>query len=72
VVFTDPRQIVDRDALSHLLENFSDPDIGCVSGNLLLGSVSSEMPRRGLGLYWGLDKKMWELESTSCPGMGHK
>jgi cellulose synthase/poly-beta-1,6-N-acetylglucosamine synthase-like glycosyltransferase len=36
VVFTDARQTFARDALRHLVEPFADPQVGAVSGELLL------------------------------------
>ncbi len=37
VMFTDARQEVEPGALRLLLENFADPQVGCVSGELMLG-----------------------------------
>lgn len=37
VVFTDARQEIEPCALRMLLENFADPQVGCVSGELMLG-----------------------------------
>jgi poly-beta-1,6-N-acetyl-D-glucosamine synthase len=70
VVFTDARQLIDPGAINLLLENFADPDVGCVSGDLMLGDPGSSRAPRGLGLYWGLEKKLWELESASGSAVG--
>ncbi len=37
VVFTDARQQIEPDAIRVLVENFADPEIGCASGELMLG-----------------------------------
>src|SRR5215831_17269362 len=36
VVFADSRQSFDRNAVRRLVENFADPDVGAVSGELVL------------------------------------
>ncbi len=70
VIFTDARQVVEANAVRYLLENFADPSVGCVTGDLLLGDPACSDPSRGLGIYWRLEKKMWELESLSGSAVG--
>lgn len=70
VVFTDARQKIEPQALRLLAENFADPDVGCVSGELMLGDPSSGESREGLGLYWRIEKMVRELESASGSVMG--
>lgn len=70
VVFTDARQMIERDALGHLVENFADPGIGCVSGELMLGDPSLGETLHGMGLYWRIEKKVREMESTSGSVVG--
>ena len=72
VVFTDARQLVGRDAIRHLVANFADPAVGCVSGELIIGEPEEERKssRQGVGLYWELEKKIrkWEGETGSVIG----
>jgi poly-beta-1,6-N-acetyl-D-glucosamine synthase len=70
VVFTDARQKVGSDALRLLLENFADPEVGCVSGELMLGDPVAGEATQGLGLYWCIEKKIRELESASGSVVG--
>ena len=70
IVFTDARQTIEVNALSLLVENFADPSIGCVSGELMLGDPESGEASMGMGLYWRIEKKIRELESASGSVVG--
>jgi len=70
VVFTDARQRIEPCALRLLLENFVDPQVGCVSGELMLGDPKTGEPGEGLGLYWKVEKRIRELESASGSVVG--
>jgi cellulose synthase/poly-beta-1,6-N-acetylglucosamine synthase-like glycosyltransferase len=65
LVLTDARQMIERDALGKLIDNFSDPEVGCVSGELMLGNVAGGEASQGMGLYWRIEKQIRELESLS-------
>jgi poly-beta-1,6-N-acetyl-D-glucosamine synthase len=72
LIFTDARQLLDRNALRCLVESFEDPNVACVSGELILseagpGAASSS----GLGLYWEFEKKVrqWESGTGSVVGV---
>ena len=54
VVFADARQRWAPDAMQRLLENFADPSVGAVSGDLVLEQASGVMA--GVGLYWRYEK----------------
>jgi poly-beta-1,6-N-acetyl-D-glucosamine synthase len=62
IAFADARQTWGADALHRLLENFSDPDVGAVSGELVLESAPGVMA--GLGLYWRYEKWLRRNESS--------
>lgn len=70
VVFTDARQKIEPSALRLLAENFADPDVGCVSGELMLGDPQNGESGKGLGLYWRIEKQIRELESASGSVVG--
>jgi poly-beta-1,6-N-acetyl-D-glucosamine synthase len=70
VVFTDARQVIEPDALRLLNQNFADPEVGCVSGELMLGDAVTGETGRGMGLYWRLEKKVRELEAASNSVVG--
>jgi poly-beta-1,6-N-acetyl-D-glucosamine synthase len=70
VLFTDVRQPIEKDALRLLAENFADPTVGCVSGELILGNPDSGEARQGTGLYWRVEKMIRDLESSSGSVVG--
>ena len=70
VIFTDARQKIETGAVRALLENFADPDVGCVSGELMLGDPDAGEHGQGMGLYWRIEKKVRELESCSGSVVG--
>jgi len=70
VVFTDARQQIEAQALRLLVENFADPQVGAVSGELMLGNPASGEANRGMGLYWRVEKRVRELESATGSVVG--
>jgi len=70
VVFTDARQNIESSAVRLLAENFADPDVGCVSGELMLGDPTKGESGQGVGLYWRIEKRIRELESASGSVVG--
>lgn len=61
VVFADARQRWADDALARLLENFAEPRVGAVSGDLALESKPGVMA--GVGFYWRIEKWLRRKES---------
>ena len=61
LIFADARQRWADDALVRLLENFADPAIGAVSGDLMLESAPGML--EGVGLYWRFEKWLRKQES---------
>jgi biofilm PGA synthesis N-glycosyltransferase PgaC len=70
VVFTDARQMIESDALHLLADNFADPQVGCASGELMMGDPESGEVVRGMGLYWRIEKTIREMESASGSVVG--
>jgi len=70
VIFTDARQNIETGAVRALLENFADPEVGCVSGELMLGDPDEGEQSQGMGLYWRIEKRVRELESASGSVVG--
>lgn len=70
IVFTDARQKIELDALRPLLATFGDPEVGCASGELMLGTADSGETAQGVGLYWRIEKTVRELESKSGSVVG--
>jgi poly-beta-1,6-N-acetyl-D-glucosamine synthase len=61
LVFGDMRQRWDPESLTAILENFADPTVGAVSGDLVLETAPGVMA--GLGLYWRYEKWLRRQES---------
>jgi cellulose synthase/poly-beta-1,6-N-acetylglucosamine synthase-like glycosyltransferase len=61
VVFADVRQTWAPDALTRLLENFADPEVGAVSGDLVIESAPGVLA--GVALYWRFEKWLRVCES---------
>jgi hypothetical protein len=70
IFFADVRQRIEPAALRLLAENFVDPEVGCASGELMLGDPESGEASLGMGLYWRIEKLMRELESSSGSMIG--
>ena len=60
LVFADIRQHWKADALPLLLENFADPRVGAVSGDLMLADPGGTLS--GVALYWRYEKMLRRLE----------
>jgi cellulose synthase/poly-beta-1,6-N-acetylglucosamine synthase-like glycosyltransferase len=61
LVLADVRQSWERDSLKLLVENFADPSVGAVSGNLVLERPPGALA--GVGLYWRYEKWLRGQES---------
>jgi poly-beta-1,6-N-acetyl-D-glucosamine synthase len=70
LVFLDARQTVDENAVSQLVASFKDPQIGAVSGELLLETAAGAPSEEGLGVYWKIEKAVRKLESASGSVVG--
>jgi biofilm PGA synthesis N-glycosyltransferase PgaC len=70
LVFTDVRQTLEAQSLRLLVKDFADPQVGCVSGELMLGDPAAGEKNRGMGLYWRIEKTIRDLESASGSVVG--
>jgi biofilm PGA synthesis N-glycosyltransferase PgaC len=70
LVLLDVRQSIDRNALVELVSCFADPQVGAVSGELLLESASGAASSDALGVYWKIEKAVRKLESASGSVVG--
>jgi biofilm PGA synthesis N-glycosyltransferase PgaC len=68
--FADVRQRIEPPALRLLAENFVDSEVGCASGELMLGDPESGEATLGMGLYWRIEKLVREMESASGSMIG--
>lgn len=63
IVFTDARQEFEPGAVRELIDNFSDPDVGTVTGELVFHDTTDTTIKAEMGLYWNLEKWIRKTES---------
>jgi cellulose synthase/poly-beta-1,6-N-acetylglucosamine synthase-like glycosyltransferase len=68
LVLCDVRQRWADDALVRLLENFADPEVGAVSGDLVIETAPGTL--LGVGLYWKYEKWIRKQESRVWAQIG--
>jgi biofilm PGA synthesis N-glycosyltransferase PgaC len=61
IIFADARQRWDEHTIPSLLENFADPSVGAVSGDLVIESSPGTIA--GVGIYWRFEKWLRRRES---------
>ena len=64
IVFNDTRQILDANAIANLVANFTDPAVGCASGELILEDKDGGATAKGINAYWEYEKFIRNQEST--------
>ena len=64
VMLADARQRVDRGALRTLVRQFADPEVGAVSGELMLNERAASGVGGGVGFYWRYEKLIRRSESA--------
>ncbi len=69
IVFSDVRQMYRPDALRHLVRNFQDPRVGCVSGELVF-YLPDDHTGGNIGLYWRYEKALRRAESRVDSTLG--
>ncbi|MEI6825854.1 MAG: glycosyltransferase family 2 protein [Desulfuromonadales bacterium] len=70
IVFTDARQEFQADAITHLVTNFADDSVGCVSGELHFLEDPESKIEAEMGAYWKYEKLIRKGESASGSVVG--
>jgi biofilm PGA synthesis N-glycosyltransferase PgaC len=70
VVFADARQRFAPDAISALASNFSDPEVGCASGELFFVRDNTSLIEEEMGAYWNYEKWVRKMESATGSVVG--
>jgi cellulose synthase/poly-beta-1,6-N-acetylglucosamine synthase-like glycosyltransferase len=63
IVFADARQSFEPGAIRELVANFSDPQVGSVSGELIFRKQSDSSFKEEMNLYWNYEKGIRKMES---------
>jgi cellulose synthase/poly-beta-1,6-N-acetylglucosamine synthase-like glycosyltransferase len=56
VIFSDATSVWHRDAISKIVRNFHDPEVGCVAVDLLFVSERNGVVERGQSAYWKYER----------------
>lgn len=70
LLFTDARQRLETPAVRRLVENFADPSVGCVTGELFFETVRGSGVAAGMDAYWRYEKALRRMESLSGSMLG--
>jgi cellulose synthase/poly-beta-1,6-N-acetylglucosamine synthase-like glycosyltransferase len=70
VVFTDATTLIDRGALAAMIENFGDPEVGCVAGRLVYVGSGKGLTAAGGVSYWGYELALRDAESRFATLIG--
>ncbi len=63
VVFTDATTHIDSDALTAMVENFADPQVGCVAGLLRYVDTQKSLTGSGGTSYWAYELSLRDAET---------
>ncbi len=70
IVFADARQRFVPGALTALVSGFSDPEVGCVSGELVFVDSAEGGLQVEMGAYWHYEKAIRRMESATGSVIG--
>lgn len=71
VVFTDANTMINRESIKRLIDQFTDPKTGCVSGEKRIRTSKSDSAvGTGEGLYWRYESFIKKLESDIGTSIG--
>jgi cellulose synthase/poly-beta-1,6-N-acetylglucosamine synthase-like glycosyltransferase len=65
LVFSDATTMLEPDAIRKIVRNFADPEVGCVSGQLIYANASSSAVAGGCRSYWSYEKFLKRCESKA-------
>lgn len=63
LLFSDATTMYEPDVIEKIVRNFADPEVGCVSGQLIYVDKSSSAVGTGCRSYWGYEKFIKDSES---------
>jgi poly-beta-1,6-N-acetyl-D-glucosamine synthase len=63
IIFTDAASFFKKNAITELVNNFKDPKVGCVAGQLNFVNTEKNINTQSQGLYWQYELLIRKLES---------
>jgi len=70
ILFSDARQLYDKDAVHEIVDNFNDETVGAVSGEIHLTDHNASGVGEGIGIYWKYEKYLRRKESQVYSTIG--
>lgn len=70
VIFSDANALYDRQAVRHLVQHFSDPQVGYVVGNARYEETAATAAGSSENSYWSFETKLKEWESAFSSVVG--
>jgi len=71
VVFTDANTMLNAESIYEIMQHFSDPGVGCVSGEKRVAALhQGETAAEGEGAYWKYESKLKKWDSELYSAMG--
>lgn len=74
VIFTDANTMLNREAVTEIVKAFSDPKVGCVSGEKRIARLNNDnISSGGEGIYWRYESTLKSMDSrlnTVCGAAG--
>ena len=71
ILFVDIRPEIAPGAIQHLVSNFADPKVGCVAGELILGTRGHDAASAAVGgVYWKYEQWIRACEAASDSPVG--
>jgi len=70
IIFADVRQLFESGAITHLVNSFSDHNVGCVSGELIFLQNAESSIQAEIGAYWRYEKWIRKMESATGSVVG--
>ncbi len=64
IILTDAETLFDQDTIKNLVKNFTENEVGCVSGKIILKGGNSSISK-GHGIYWSYEILLRKLESDA-------
>lgn len=70
VVFTDANTMLNKEAVTEIMRQFSDPRTGCVAGEKRVDTQTAQGATAGEGIYWKYESTLKQLDDRLCTAVG--
>lgn len=70
VIFTDANTMLNTDAITEIVRQFSDPKVGCVAGEKRVEIITAQGATAGEGLYWKYESTLKALDYRLYSAVG--